>query len=40
LPGERTILWPVPRRPGGFVTFASFAEWQKVILGFPIGLRD
>ncbi|WP_051956084.1 hypothetical protein [Beijerinckia mobilis] len=35
-PGERTIPWPSPGAPGGFVTFANFAEWQKIICGFRL----
>jgi hypothetical protein len=36
VPGARTIPWPVPGRPGGFVTFANFIEWQQVILGYRL----
>lgn len=36
LPSERTIPWPLPGMPGGSVTFANFAEWQQVILGFRL----
>ena len=35
-PGGRTIPWPSPGTPGGFVSFANFAEWQRVILGFRL----
>ena len=35
-PGERTIPWRAPGRPGGFITFGNFAEWQKVIVGFRL----
>jgi len=35
-PGSRTLPWPAPKQLGGFVTFADFAEWQRVILGFRL----
>jgi len=35
-PGARTIPWPSPGMPGGFVEFPSFAEWQRVIVGFQL----
>ena len=44
--GERTIPWPAPGLPGGFVTFASFGQWQETILGFrladavPLNMAD
>ncbi len=37
-PGERTIPWPSPGLPGGFVTFANFAEWQEVVLGLRLSV--
>src|ERR1700720_145484 len=36
IPGSRTLPWPSPKLLGGFVTFADFAEWQQVILGFRL----
>lgn len=41
-PGPRQIPWPQPSIPGGFVSFANFAEWQRVVLGFrlPNGVPD
>jgi hypothetical protein len=36
IPGSRTLPWPSPKLLGGFVTFADFAEWQQVILGFHL----
>lgn len=38
-PGERTIPWPSPGLPDGFVKFANFAEWQRIILGFRLAPR-
>src|ERR1051326_7620046 len=35
-PGSRTIPWPSPGMVGGFVQFANFAEWRRVILGFRL----
>ena len=35
-PGSRTLPWPAPKQLGGFVTFADFAEWQQIILGFSL----
>lgn len=35
-PGPRTLPWPAPKQPGGFVTFSEFVEWQGVILGFRL----
>jgi hypothetical protein len=36
LPGSRTLPWPSPQQPGGFITFADFGEWQGVVLGFRL----
>jgi hypothetical protein len=35
-PGSRTLPWPSPGMPGGFVEFPDFAMWQRVILGFRL----
>jgi hypothetical protein len=35
-PGPWTIPWPSQGMPGGFVSFANFAEWQRVLLGFRL----
>jgi hypothetical protein len=45
-PGSRTLPRPSPCTPGGFVEFADFAAWQRVILGFrlssgvPLNMAD
>ena len=26
------LPWPIPGNPGGFISFASFAEWQTFVL--------
>ena len=34
--GPRQIPWPQPGMPGGIVSFANFAVWQRIILGFRL----
>ena len=36
-PGPLIVPWNAPGNPGGFVSFASFAEWQAFVLS--LGLR-
>jgi hypothetical protein len=36
-PGPLVVPWPVPGNPGGFVSFANFAEWQAFVMN--LGLR-
>lgn len=36
IPGPRVIPWPSPGMLGGFVSFSSFTEWQRVIVGFQL----
>jgi hypothetical protein len=35
-PGQRQIPWPQRGVPGGIVSFANFAEWQRIVLGFRL----
>ena len=35
-PGPRTIPWPIPGNPGGFVQFEDYAQWQKFLLAFDL----
>jgi hypothetical protein len=35
--GPLVVPWPVPGNPGGFVSFANFAEWQAFVMN--LGLR-
>jgi len=35
-PGPRTIPWPMPGNPGGFVQFEDYAQWQKFLLAFDL----
>jgi hypothetical protein len=36
-PGPLVVPWPVSGNPGGFVSFANFAEWQAFVMN--LGLR-
>ena len=37
-PGPIVLPWPIPGNPGGFISFANFAEWQAFVL--RLGLPD
>jgi hypothetical protein len=37
--GPLTVPWPVPGNPAGFVSFATFAEWQSAIEGLSLDTR-
>ena len=37
-PGPLVVPWPVPGNPGGFVSFANFAEWRAFVM--HLGLRE
>ena len=36
--GPLLLPWPIPGNPGGFISFANFAEWQAFVL--RLGLPD
>lgn len=31
-PGPLVLPWPLPGNPGGFVSFANFAEWREFVM--------
>jgi hypothetical protein len=31
-PRQLILPWPIPGKPGGFISFANFAEWQMFVL--------
>jgi hypothetical protein len=35
-PGPLVVPWPVPGNPGGFVSFANFAEWRTFVMNLAL----